>query len=129
MEGQRRVVELEFFQRRTEEFKVFCFDWVDTSEDHGFYFFKTFDSLVTRIFNGGDGITHFNFCRSFNTADNVAYVAARKLLLGRKFHLEHTHFVRLILLASIDKDDVFTTFDRTIYDFEVGDDATIGVKD
>ena len=56
-ECQRRVVELQLFERCAKILEVFGLDGIDTGEDHGLDFLESLDGLVAWTGDVGDGIT------------------------------------------------------------------------
>ena len=128
LEGERGVVELELFERSAEQFEVFRFDGVDTGENHRLHLFEARNGLGAGAFHRSDCVAHLDFGGRFDTAHDVAHVAAAQGLSRREIHLQHAHFVGLILAFGVHEEHVLAALDRTVYDFEVGDDAAIGIE-
>ena len=128
LEGERGVVELQLFERGAQQFEILGLDGVDTRKDHGFHLFESRNGFGTGAFHRGDGVAHLHFRCRFDAAHDVAHVAAAQALARREVHFQHPHFVGLILAFRIDKEHVLATLDRTVHDFEIRDDAAIGVE-
>ena len=60
LKSQRRVIQLELLQRRTQVLEIFSLDRIDTSKHHRLHFLKACNSLVARTGNVCNGITHFH---------------------------------------------------------------------
>ena len=119
---------MQLFERGAQQFEILGLDGVDTRKDHGFHLFEPRNGFGTGAFHRGDGVAHLHFRCRFDAAHDVAHVAATQALARREIHFQHPHFVGLILAFRIDKEHVLATLDRTVHDFEIRDDAAIGVE-
>jgi len=128
LEGEGGVVELQFFQRRTQVFKVFCVDGVDAGEDHGLDFLKPFDGFAARTLYVGDGVTHLDFLGGFDAGNDVTHVTATQLGAGRHVKLEHTDFVGVVFFFSREKLDKIVGTDGAVDNLEIGDNAPEGIE-
>ena len=65
-------------------------------------------------------VTHFYLFRVLDARDNISYIACPKLLTGYHIHLQHTHFVSIILHTRIKELHLITLTDSAVHNFKVG---------
>ena len=124
LEGQRSIVQLEFFERGTQVFVVLGFDGIDTGKHHGLHLLESIDGLVARACNVGDGIAHLHLLRGLDARDDVAHIARAKFVAGHHVHLQHTYFVRVILFTRVEELYLISLAEHTVRNLEIGNNST-----
>ena len=67
LERQRRIVQLQLLERRTQVLIVSGVNGIDAGKHHRLHFLETFDGLIARTVDVSDGIAHLHFLCILNT--------------------------------------------------------------
>ena len=98
LEGEGRIVQLEFFQRITQV-RVFCtVSRVHTGEYHWVYLAVARQSFYSRAGSVGNGITYAGICHIFNAGSDIAYFACLQFFCrnhGGRTHIAYFNNVEL----------------------------------
>ncbi len=101
MEGQGRVVELKFLQRRAKVFVVISGDRVDGRENHLLRLFEARQSHRAGIILAGDGVARLGIGECFHAGNQIADLSggqAVALRAGEEILADLLHFVLRIVV-------------------------------
>ena len=76
----------------------------------------------------GDGVANFHLLGILDAADNIAHLARSQLLTRYHVHLEHAHFVSVVLHTSVKELHLVALTNDAIGHFKVGNDTTERVE-
>ena len=76
----------------------------------------------------GDSISNPDLARSFNTRNNITDIPGTNLITRRHRKLQYSNLIGIILLTGCNKFDMISFTDHPVYDFEVSNNATEGIK-
>ena len=123
LEGQRRVVELQFLQRAPQVLEILGLDRIDPGEHHRFHLLEPVDAFLGRPGHVRDGIADTHLARSLDSRDDIPDVARADLVAGRHIQFQYAHLVGVVFLAGGDEFHVVAFADDAIDHLEIGDNA------
>jgi hypothetical protein len=129
LESQRRVVELQLFERSAQVLVLVGLDGIDACEDHGLDVLESGDGLGGRAVDGRDRIAHLDVGRSLDTRADIPHVAGLDLLARLHLELQHADLVGVVLAAGVEELHVVALAERAVEDAVIGDDAAERVED
>ena len=128
LESQRRVIQLQLLQRRTEIFKILRFNRINSGKYHRLHFLKTGNSLFTRTGNMRNGISHFHLFGSLDTGNNISYISRTKFVTRHHIHFQHPYFIGIILFSRIEELHLVSLANHTVFDLEIGYNSAERIK-
>ena len=124
LEGQRRIVQLKFFQRSTQILIIFRLNRVNSGKDHWFYFLKPIDCFITRTTDMRNGISYLHLFRSFDTGNNVSYIPRTQFFPRNHIHFQYTYFVSIVFFSCIEEFHLVTCTNHSVYYLKICNDTT-----
>ena len=124
LKGQRRIVQLKFFQRSTQILIIFRLNRVNSGKDHRFYFLKPIDCLITRTTDMCNGISYLHLFRSLDTGNNVSYIPRTQLFPRNHIHFQYTDFVGIIFFSCIEEFHLITCTNHSVYYLKICNNTT-----
>ena len=127
-ERQRRVVELQFLQRRAQVLEVLRHDGIDAGEDHRLHLLEALDGGLAGALLVRDGVAHLHLRRRLDARADVAHVAAAHLLPRLEVHAQDAHLVGVVGAARVDELYLVALAQRAVHYLIVGYDAAVAVE-
>ena len=128
LESQRRIIQLQLFQRRAKIFKIFRLNRVHSGKHHRLHLLKPGNSLVTRTGNMCNGISHLHLFGSFDTGNYISYIPRTKFVTRHHIHFQHPYFIGIILFSRIEKLHLVALANRAVFNLEISYNSTERVE-
>ena len=128
LEGQRRIVQLQFFQRGPEIFKILGLYGIKPGKNHRLDFLETGNGFIARTLHVSNRIADFHLRCRLNTGNDIPHIPAMQFLTGGHFHLQYSNLISRVFLARIDKSHFVARLDTAVHDFEISDNPTERVE-
>ena len=82
LEGQRRIVQLQFFQRGPEIFKILGLYGIKPGKNHRLDFLETGNGFIARTLHVSNRIADFHLRCRLNTGNDIPHIPAMQFLTG-----------------------------------------------
>ena len=128
LESQRRIIQLQLFQRRAKIFEILRLNRINPGKHHRLHFLKTGNSLVTRTGNMRNGISHLHLFRSLDTGNNISHIPRTKFVARYHIHFQHSHFIGIILFSRIEEFHLIPLANHTVFNLEISNNSTERVE-
>ena len=127
--GQRRIVELELFQRIAQIRVLFAVRRIDTGKDHRLYLFIARQRLGCRIVRAGDGIAHAGVLNGFDGGGKISDLTGAQTLRAR-LQIERAQVAGLDngkLRAGRHQTHLHARLDAALHQAHINDNAAVGI--
>ena len=126
-EDNRRIVELEFFQRGGQFDVIVGVDGINTAEHHRLRVAEAGNAFGFRMFGGNNRIADVDTADFFNDGADITDIAGGDDFGGGELGCEITDFVHVVNLAGGFNHDFIAVLETAGKDADVRNDAAVGI--